>query len=224
LPRFSVLTPTRDRRPWIRRCVQSLLNQTCGDWEQIILDVGQDTVEDLIPADPRIRYVRGECHGPAADFQAALDLATGDIVHPLSDDDRLTLRALETVDREIGDHAWLNARTVLVNPDGIPVALRGGTRDHVERTRHGQYMLGGAIYWKRTLTDELGGFDSAYDGAADFDLYSRFLRHSEPRRLRDVLYLYTDHDGTDSRMNQERQADATNRIVVDTRTGTRVSA
>lgn len=212
LPRFSILTPTKDRPEWIGRCIDSVLAQTFGDWEQIVYDCGETTIGHLLPDDPRIRYVRGESRGPAADFQAALDLANGEVVHPLSDDDRLSRRALYTVDREFGDAEWLNARTVLVSPEGMPVALRGGTWADVEATRHGQYMLGGAVYWRRSLTDRLGGFDSEFDGAADFDLYRRFLADSEPRRLPDVLYIYTAHEQTDSVVNQERQADATERI------------
>lgn len=157
--------------------------------------------------------MRGESHGPAADFQAALDLANGEVVHPLSDDDRLSRRALQTVDRTLGDADWLCGRTVLVDLNGMPVALRGGTWADIEATRYGQYMLGGAVYWRKSLTDELGGFDSSFDGAADFDLYTRFLKHSEPVRVRERLYLYTSHPETDSIVNQERQADATRRVA-----------
>lgn len=190
-----------------------MLAQSFTDWEWIVYDCGETTIGHLVSNDPRIRYTRGPSNGPAADFQAALDLACGDIVHPLSDDDRLSRRALHTVDREFGDAQWLNARTVLVSPEGMPVALRGGTWSDVEATRHGQYMLGGAVYWRRSLTDRLGGFDSEFDGAADFDLYRRFLADSEPRRLKDVLYLYTAHPETDSVVNQERQVDASERIA-----------
>ena len=93
--RFTVITPTRNRRDWIRRAIRSVQNQTFEDWEQIVLDVGDkgETVEDLIPDDPRIKYWRASCLGPAGDFQAALDLALGDIVTPLSDDDRLSRHA-----------------------------------------------------------------------------------------------------------------------------------
>lgn len=210
--RFSVLTPTRDRRDWIQLCVRSVLDQTFEDWEQIVYDVGDQPVADLIPDDPRVKYHRGECRGPAADFQAALDLASGEIVTPLSDDDRLPRRALEIANREIGDSVWLNGRTVIVDQDGWPHHLRGGRWDHIEETRRGSYMLGGAVYWHKTLTDEIGGFDSAYDGAADFDLYNRFIQHSYPKLCKQVLYLYTDHEQTDTRMNRERQAEASRRI------------
>lgn len=211
--KISVLTPTKDRPDWIGRCVQSVLRQSHEDWEQIVYDVGDEPIGHLLPDDPRIRYHRGECHGPAADFQAALDLAQGTIVTPLSDDDRLPRHALKTALEAIGDKAWLNGRTVLVTPQGEPVAFRGGTYDHLEETRHGMYMLGGAVYWRKSLTDDLGGFDSQFDGAADFDLYRRFIRHSEPARCLDTLYLYCDHAETDTRVNAARQSDATRRIM-----------
>ena len=169
-------------------------------------------MREFVPDDPRVRYVRGECRGPAADFQAALDLARGEVVTPLSDDDRLPPHALQTVHERIGGAAWLNGRTVLVT-DGEPVAFRGGTRAHVEDTREGSYMLGGAVYWRKELTDEIGGFNSDFDGAADFDLYRRFLKHSDPVRVLDTLYIYTDHPGTDTRVNAARQADASRRIA-----------
>lgn len=190
-----------------------MLNQTYSDWELIVYDVGDETVEGLIPSDPRIRYVRGECRGPAADFQSALDLASGTFVTPLSDDDRLPRHALATAVEAIGTQEWLAGRTVLVTPQGEPVGFRGATWDHVEETRRGMYMLGGAIYWRKTLTDRLGGFDSQFDGAADFDLYRRFLNDAEPARCLDTLYIYTDHPGTDTRVNAARQADATARIM-----------
>jgi glycosyltransferase involved in cell wall biosynthesis len=213
-PRFSIITPTRNRRDWIRRCIRSVQNQTFEDWEQIILDVGDEdeTVADLIPDDPRIKYHRAGCLGPAGDFQTALDLASGEIVTPLSDDDRLPRHALQTVHDKIGANEWLNGRTVIVDTQGEPLHFRGGTPDHIEKTRDGEFMLGGAIYWRRELTQSLGGFNTEYDGAADLDLYGRFLTHTDPIRCGEILYLHTAHDQQDSMVNQARQADAVRRI------------
>ena len=66
-------------------------------------------------------------------------------------------------------------------------------------------MLGGAIYWRHELTDLLGGFNTNYESAADYDLYTRFAQHSTPRIIPDVLYHYTDHPDTDSHRNNVRQ-------------------
>ena len=190
--------------------MRSVDRQSYPHWEHIVYNVG-DPIG--LPNNPTRRYFEGEKHGPAADFQAALDLATGDIIVPLADDDRLAPHALETALEALGDREWLCARTVLVRPDGIPVALRGGNQDSLDMTREGQYMLGGAIFWRKTLTDRVGGFKSEFDGAADFDLYLRFLNETEPALSDQILYLYSDHADTDTRRNQERQADASKRIA-----------
>lgn len=206
--KFSLLTPTKDRPDTLHKTIQSVLAQTHQDWEQIVYDVGDTPA--TVPGDPRIRYVRGECAGPARDFQAALDLATGDVVHPLSDDDRLTRWALQTVDEKIGDHDWLYGRTLFIR-DGYPVLILGDEFE-MYRLRRG-YYLGGAVYWRKSLTNLIGGFDPSFDGAADYDLYLRMAEHTPPKRVTEILYLYTDHDGTDSRVNGERQADASRRIM-----------
>lgn len=190
--------------------IASVLAQTYPKWELIVYNVGEPVV---VLDDPRIRYVEGEKKGPAADFQAALDLAEGEIVTPLADDDRIPPHALEYAVKALGDREWLCARTVIVNDDGIPTALRGGNVESLEFTLAGQYMLGGAIYWRKTLTDRLGGFNSDFDGAADFDLYLRFLKETEPALSGDILYLYRDHAETDTRVNFARQNDATRRIA-----------
>lgn len=165
-----------------------------------------------MPDDPRIRYVEGTRAGPAADFQAALDLAGGRIIHPLSDDDRLPPHALETAAGALGEHDWLIGGTVINGANG-PWAIRGGRPSHITDTREGRYMLGGAVYWRKELSDRVGGFNSEFDGAADFDLYLRFLDAAEPALTRQVLYLYTDHAGSDSRANAARQQDASRRIA-----------
>lgn len=203
--KVSLLTPTRNRRHFLPRALASVLAQTHADWELLVHDVSDEPVRDLVPHDPRILYSRGEPRGPALDFQACLDMATGDLVHPFADDDRLVPHALETAVREIGEHEWLVARTVIETEDGQVVCHRGGDWQSVEATVAGSYMLGGAIYWRPSLSDRVGGFDAAFDGAADFDLYARFARTAEPRVIPDVLYRYTDHAGTDSRVRADNQ-------------------
>lgn len=207
-----MILPTKDRRDFIRTAVRSVRAQTFEDWELIVYDVGLEvTVSDLLPDDQRIRYVRGAAAGPAADFQAALECASGEIVTPLADDDQLPSHALSMVDKRIGEADWLCGRTVLVHNEE-PVAFRGGTYGSVEDTRRGHYMLGGAIYWRKELTDRLGGFNPEFEGAADFDLYLRFLEESDPVLVADTLYIHTVHGEQDSLVNQERQAEASRKI------------
>jgi glycosyltransferase involved in cell wall biosynthesis len=206
--KVSVFMPTRNRPDKVQDAIRSVLAQSHQDLELVINNVGCPI---LVPDDPRIRLVENECRGPAADFQAALDLCTGEIVTPLADDDTLPPHALATAAGLIGDHRWLIGRTVINTPDGDPVCLRGGTIEDIEDTMRGSYMLGGAVYWKWDF--DVGGFNTDFDGAADFDLYLRMLKQAPPVLCREVLYLYVDHPETDTRVNHERQADASARVA-----------
>lgn len=202
--KVSVLTPTLDRPDFVSKAIESVLAQTYEDWELVLYDVGTEKVR--VPDDPRVRVFVGEAAGPARDFQFCLDHAEGVLVTPLADDDLLPPHALETAVAHIGDAEWLCGMTVIVR-DGMPTAVRGGTLQSVNITRKGMFWLGGAIYWRPSLTDRVGGFDAKFDGAADYDLYLRFLGESDPVLVRDVLYLYADHDGTDSRVRAANQAE-----------------
>ena len=54
----SCLMPTADRRSFVPTAIRQFLEQDYPDRELVVLDDGQDPVGDLIPADPRIRYLR----------------------------------------------------------------------------------------------------------------------------------------------------------------------
>jgi glycosyltransferase involved in cell wall biosynthesis len=212
--KVSIFTPTMNRPDLLVRAATSVLLQTHTDWEWVVLDVGSIPVGQLLPKDRRIRYVRDPPNlGPALDFQRALELTTGEVVHPFADDDMLMRNALEIASSEIGDHQWLVGMTQLYDLDGHPWTTRGGTRESFVRTMAGEYLLGGAIYWRRELTERVGGFNADFDTAADFDLYVRFGRDSEPKIIPDILYLYMDHEQTNSRLEARKQARAVRRIV-----------
>lgn len=89
-PFVSVVTPTRNRRRFIPNLIDTFLRQTwpADRLELIVLDDGPRRVADLIPDDPRIRYV-------ASDMREALgtkrnrcaELARGEIIVHMDDDD-----------------------------------------------------------------------------------------------------------------------------------------
>ena len=211
--RFSILTPTKDRIDWLPRAAESVMSQTFTDFEWIVYDNGEQHAQHCLPDDPRIRYVRGPADGNADAFQKALDLARGEIIHPFSDDDRLTPEALEIADKEIGDLEWLVGYTSYENEQGQHMFLLGGEVDVAQLKQN--YYLGGAIYWKRSLSDRVGGFKTEFDGAADYDLYLRFANAAPAKFVPIVMYRYTDHPGTDSHVRASTQMAQTSRIIAE---------
>lgn len=104
---LSVLLPTRDRLPYLRYAVESVLRQDDPDWEVIISDnASEEDIEGYVREldDSRVRYVRTERFVPVTDnWNNALRHSSGEWVIMLGDDDALMpgyLTALrETISR-----------------------------------------------------------------------------------------------------------------------------
>ncbi len=60
LPRVSCVMPTRNRRRFVGQALWYFLRQDYQPRELIVLDDGDDPIEDLIPASDTVRYVRLE--------------------------------------------------------------------------------------------------------------------------------------------------------------------
>jgi glycosyltransferase involved in cell wall biosynthesis len=52
--------PPADRRRFVPQAIAQFLHQDYEHRELIVLDDGVQSVEDLMPDDPRVRYVREE--------------------------------------------------------------------------------------------------------------------------------------------------------------------
>ena len=84
----SCLMPTCNRRSFVPRAIRQFLEQDYPRRELIVLDDGSDSVADLIPADPRIRYRRLERRLILGDKRnAAAEMSSGEILLHWDDDD-----------------------------------------------------------------------------------------------------------------------------------------
>jgi len=89
-PLVSVLVPTFNRRRYLREALASLLGQTYGRFEAIVVNDGGEPVDDVVRgfADPRLALIeRRENRAKAASLNEALRHASGAYVAYLDDDD-----------------------------------------------------------------------------------------------------------------------------------------
>lgn len=87
-PLISCIMPTRDRRAFIGQSLIYWARQEYPNLELIVLDDGADRVADLMPADPRVRYVG--LAGPlaiGAKRNLGCEMARGQIIAHWDDDD-----------------------------------------------------------------------------------------------------------------------------------------
>jgi glycosyltransferase involved in cell wall biosynthesis len=87
-PLVSCIMPTYNRRKFLPRALQYFLRQDYETRELIIIDDCTDSVQDLLPRDGRIRYIRlAERLTIGEKRNLACDLAKGDIIVHWDDDD-----------------------------------------------------------------------------------------------------------------------------------------
>ena len=193
-PRFSILTPVYETPSGVlRKMLRSVRRQRCEDWELCLVDdrSQQPQVREILDRaqaeDPRIRVLyREENGGIVAASNDALEMARGEFVALLDHDDLLHPEALSYVAEAIdgnpeADYVYTDEDKVNANgrhsmpffkPDWSP-----------ERMRSQMYTCHFSVL-RRSLVEEVGGFDPEFEGSQDWDLV---LRVTE--RARAVLHV-----------------------------------
>jgi len=108
-PPVSCLMPTRDRRPWVSLAVELLQRQTWPAVELVVVDDGDDPVDDLVAALASVRYVRLRQRTVlGAKRNLAAEAATGRLLAHWDDDDwyapgrlELQVRRLQQADADL---------------------------------------------------------------------------------------------------------------------------
>src|SRR5918998_1080185 len=193
-PRFSVVTPVYDPPvDVLRATIRSVTEQTFTDWQLVLVDdlsptsAVLETLDEAASADPRITVVRRATNGGiVAASNDALAAATGEFVALLDHDDELHPDALRLVDgalraRPEADYAYTDEDKIdeqgrrtgpFYKPDWSP-----------ERLRTQMYTCHLSVL-RRSLVEEVGGFDADFEGSQDWDLV---LRVTE--RAREVVHV-----------------------------------
>jgi glycosyltransferase involved in cell wall biosynthesis len=190
-PRISVLIGAHNHQDTLPRAVESMLAQTVGALELIVIDDGStdrsvEVAESLAAGDSRIRVLpMGENVGIARSLNAGLREARAPLVAVQDADDwsqpqRLE-RQLAVLDAERGV-AVVGSRQREVDPEG---------RELAPRTSFAAGDVGGVLMrfnpipntsaaFRRDVVLGLGGYDARYRYAAEYDLW---LRVAEGHRV-----------------------------------------
>jgi len=118
-PLISVITPSRERPERLERSIRSVLAQTYGNWELVVVANGDRAAEvEAVAAsfaDPRVRTERSERTGSSAPRNVGLDAARGELIAYLDDDNTMHPGWLKSVawafeqqpDREVVYGGWV---------------------------------------------------------------------------------------------------------------------
>lgn len=98
--RFSVIVPVYKVEPYLRQCVDSILGQTCRDFELILVDDGSPDgcpaiCDEYAALDRRVKVIHKPNGGLVSARQAGLEIAQGEYIVPVDSDDWIALDYLE---------------------------------------------------------------------------------------------------------------------------------
>ena len=179
-PRFSILTPVYETPPGVlRKMLRSVRRQSFRDWELCLVDDAspsphvKEILDQARARDERIRVFHREQNGgivPASND--ALEMAQGEFVALLDHDDTLHPDALAHVAEALdatpeADYAYTDEDKIDLNgrhshpffkPDWSP-----------ERMRTQMYTCHFSVL-RRSIVEEVGGFDPEFEGSQDWDL------------------------------------------------------
>lgn len=99
-PCSTVIVPVYNVRDYLPQCIESVLHQTMGDLELLLIDDGSsdgsgDICDKYAQDDPRVRCIHKENGGVSSARNLGLDQATGEYVSFLDSDDYLDPDMLE---------------------------------------------------------------------------------------------------------------------------------
>ena len=193
-PRFSIVTPVYDTpEAVLEATLRSVTEQTFSDWEMLLVDDCSPSphvlrmLDEAAADDSRMRVLRrAENGGIVHASNDGIAAATGEFIALLDHDDELHPDALRLMDEAIQDEP--EADYVYSDEDKIDEHGRRSWPFYKpdwspERLRTQMYTCHLSVI-RRSLVDEVGGFDTAYEGAQDWDLV---LRVTE--RARKVVHV-----------------------------------
>lgn len=200
----TVIIPTRNRWPLLRRALRTALWQEDVDLEVVVVDDGStdDTPERLAHIDDRrIRIVRHpQSKGLSAARNAAIREAGSPWLAFLDDDDLWAPRKLRLqLDAAGGDIVLVSSGTVFVDAAGSVLHQRSpATRLPDPREQLLSWnVVGGpsGVIARTTFVREVGGFDESLSMLEDWDLWLRLSSAGGFAGVPDLLVAYTLHAG-----------------------------
>ena len=181
MPKISVIMPAYNAERYIREAIDSILRQTWSDFELIIIDDGStDSTAAIIAGytDNRIRFCpNAQNMGVAATLNRGLELACGAYIARMDADD------ISLPERFAKQAAYLDAHPdVTVCGTAIELFFPCGIA-------HPSVMM------RRAAILELGGYDPAFNGMEDYELWCRVAEKGKIAVLPEILLRYRIHSG-----------------------------
>ena len=217
MPKVSVLMPIyKTDEKYLRCAIESILAQTFGDFEFLILDdCPEDSREAVVKAyaDKRIKYLKNEQNmGITPSRNKLIEMAKGEYLAVMDHDD------ISLPDRFIKEVAYLDEHpTVGVVSSNVKTLIRNHVS--VNPTENHEIKLSlmrtcainhpAAMIRKKVLLDHRIRYEEEFSPAEDYALWCRLIPYTEFHNVDEILFLYRDHGDNTSHHQSGKMRSAT---------------
>lgn len=206
-PFFSIVCPSYQSASFITRTLESVMAQSCLDYELIVSDDGStdntcEVIEQFIKKYPEknIRLIRNSHQGPGATRNAGIRAARADWIAFLDSDDLWDSKKLETVAVLIKQYPEINTychneiHRRLDGSENILDYAKSYRPDMAfKRQLYRQNLFStSALVCQKSLVEKVGGFDPALSSAQDYELWLKMSDFMKPYFISEVLGFYID--------------------------------
>lgn len=200
--------PVYNAAPFLRTAIGSILNQTFGDFEFLIInDASTDDSAAILASytDPRLRVVHNDRNlGQTATLNRGLRLARAELVARQDADDVSLPRRLHAQMAFLHNHPdiiLLGTRGTCINGAGEVLAPMGSPATDGISIRwslcfENPFIHTSVIFRRDFVLTDLGGYDPSFSYCQDFDLWSKLARTNPIANLPDQLVLYRTHSAS----------------------------
>ena len=188
---MAIVTPTYNMAPFLRDAIDSVLAQDHPHIDYLVVDGGSTdgTVELLRSYGDRIRWISEPDRGQAHAVNKGLAATDGEVFAFLNADDTYlpgavseAIAALEHRPEAVGVYG----RGWYVDRDGRRLGAFPTEAFSHARLAHTCFILQPATFLRRSVVEELGGFDESLFYALDYDLWIRISRSGRELALVDA--------------------------------------
>jgi len=188
---ISVILTTYQRRALVERALASVLAQSTAAVEAIVVDDGSTDGTAEVLAHQPIQLVRIPHSGnPAVARNAGLDRARGELISFLDSDDTLRPNALKDLSDALDAEPVAGFAYGDYEPDPGPRPLVPRVGDIFDRLLDSDFLVTGAVLFRRSLLGVVGVLDPHCSPAEDWDYWLRLAARVDgvhvPRTVIDV--------------------------------------
>lgn len=218
-PAVSVVMSVYNAGRFVAAAVDSILAQTLGDFEFIIVDDGSTDrsrriLQGYAAADARVRLVSRPNTGLTRALNEGLALARGTYVARMDADDVAVPHRFARQVEYLGANpacVCVGSRVMLTDPYGSPVAESGHKLTHAEidqelLTGSGWAMVHPAVMMRRSAVLAVGGYHEQWKHCEDHDLFLRLAEIGRVANLPEVLLWYRRHPASINATRSTEQA------------------